>query len=232
MKGFLIKRIKTFIGLKLMSFFVRYNYRLITLANERMFEYPWVLTRCRFKGGRMADFGCRGSMLIPYFSSLGYEVYGIDLNEGLDSAFLKNYPNYRFIKADMRKLPFNDNFFDISFSISTLEHIFSKDMVPQDKVALKEIFRTTKPGGQILITMPYGKGQLSKGHIGYPYKIYNRENLKEFLDMPDLGIEEIDYFIKKPPVWIKCSRQEIEDLDNTMETKGTVCISLVKKGII
>ncbi len=226
----IVKKTRNFIGLKLMAFFIKHNFRLITMTNERIFEYPWVLMRCRVKHGKISDFGCKGSLLVPYLSSLKYEVYGIDLAEGLDysSHLLDNYTTFKFVKSDIRKTPFSDDFFDVSFSISTLEHIFSDKMVPEDKLALKEIVRVTKPNGQILISFPYGAGEVSKGHIGYPYKIYNKKSLKEFLDMPRLVVEEIGYFIKKPPVWVETSREEIEDLDNTMETKGTVCISLKK----
>lgn len=231
MKPLLIRKLKNFIGLKLMSFFIKNNFRLITMCNERVFEYPWVLMRCNAKrGDKIGDFGCKGSMMVPYLSSQGFEVYGVDLAEGLDfsSHFLDNYQNFRFVKSDIRKMPFPDNFFDVSFSISTLEHIFSNDKACEDKAALQEIVRVTKSGAQILLTFPYGSGNISKEYIGYPYKIYNEKSLKEFLDIPELILEDIDYFIKKAPIWIKAKREDIEGLDNTIEIRGTVCVSLKK----
>ncbi|MFH1888564.1 MAG: class I SAM-dependent methyltransferase [Candidatus Omnitrophota bacterium] len=150
-----MRRLKNFIGLKLMSFFIRLNFRLITMCNERIFEYPWVLTRCKaVRGDKIGDFGCKGSMLVPYLSSLGFQVYGVDLAEGLDfsSHFLDNYKDFKFVKSDIRKMPFPDSFFDVSFSISTLEHIFSDDNSCEDNIALQEIVRVTKSGGRILLS--------------------------------------------------------------------------------
>jgi len=228
--GNFLKKIRNFIGLKLMSFLAKHNYRIISLFSERSFEYPWIIMRIRHREGRFADFGSRNSMLIPYFSSLGYEVYGIDLNADLPAIakFLKHYQNFRFIKADMRKLPFVDNFFDVSVSVSTLEHIFNQDMLCEDKIALREITRVTKKGGQILITMPYGKGEISKFYLGYPYKIYNQKSLAELLRHPALKIEELAYFLRQPPIWIKVERHRIEDVDSSQQPNGTVCVSLTK----
>ena len=55
--------------------------------------------------------------------------------------------------ADARKLPFHDNSFDRVVSISVLEHIYPAE--GGDVQALKEISRVLRPGGELLLTVPY-----------------------------------------------------------------------------
>ena len=193
------------------------------MYNERICEYAFVLTRCRFTAGKVADFGCAGSLIVPYLSSLGFEVCGIDLKEGFDSKFIHNYPNYSFIKADLKELPFCDQTFDISFCISTLEHIMLSA-----KEALEKIVRVTKKGGQIFITMPYGSGEINKVYIRSPHALYNEKTLKALLSIPLIKIEEVAYFKRQWPVWVKAERKDVEHLDGRRQIQGVVCVSLLK----
>ena len=75
------------------------------------------------------------------------EIIGIDFSkEMIKQANLKNkHKNVKFIEANINKMPFRDNTFDIAYSISTLYYI--KDL-PK---ALKEIHRVLKPGGKALL---------------------------------------------------------------------------------
>ncbi len=234
-------KLKNWVGLKVMSFFSRFNFQLINLTNERIFEYPWCISRIKNKKGVIADFGCKGSMIMPYFASLGFRTIGIDMDLGIYEDFLYHYPKLSLYTEDIRQTKLFDNYCDIVFCISTIEHIFSSPLInwPQithrdyinineDYKVLKEIIRITKPKGQIFLTMPYGAGTLSQGHIGYPYKIYNKTSLDILLTNKDIEIIDINYFIKAHPIWKLSTQKEIEELDNTLETKGTVCVELKK----
>lgn len=52
-----------------------------------------------------------------------------------------------FIKADVRKLPFADNYADHFLSVDTIEHLPFKDIYP----TLLEWKRVLKPGGKLII---------------------------------------------------------------------------------
>jgi len=52
------------------------------------------------------------------------------------------------VKADCRKIPFDDNSFDLVFSVGLLEHF--KNPLP----ALREQIRVAKSGGRVLIDVP------------------------------------------------------------------------------
>jgi predicted SAM-dependent methyltransferase len=60
----------------------------------------------------------------------------------------------KFIRADIKKLPFKDNYADFAMLDNVLEHISIVDVVP----ALKEIRRVLKAGGKLRIIVPYIDG--------------------------------------------------------------------------
>lgn len=59
-----------------------------------------------------------------------------------------------FRNEDLQKLTFADNEFDLFISLDVMEHI------PDPEAAIKEIYRTLKPGGAMLCTWPVRKEQL------------------------------------------------------------------------
>jgi SAM-dependent methyltransferase len=52
------------------------------------------------------------------------------------------------VQGDAANLPFTDNAFDLVVSCETIEH------VPDVNAAVREMFRVTKPGGQLILTTP------------------------------------------------------------------------------
>lgn len=53
--------------------------------------------------------------------------------------------------ADATRLPFNDNTFDVAIANHILEHI------PDDRAAMKEIYRVLKTGGVAILQVPYSE---------------------------------------------------------------------------
>lgn len=93
--------------------------------------------------GELLDFGCGRK---PYRSLFKNEVYiGVDVEvSGHDKALMQVDVYY-----DGKTLPFDSNRFDSVFSAEVFEHVFELD------AALDEINRVTKPGGHLLITVPF-----------------------------------------------------------------------------
>src|SRR5262249_12988670 len=58
---------------------------------------------------------------------------------------------FSFRVADACDLPFEDNTFDLSVSMSTVDHIPSAEARQK---AVDEMARTTKPGGHVVLTVP------------------------------------------------------------------------------
>lgn len=92
------------------------------------------------------DFGCGLGRFFPFLSDRG-EYYGIDISSVMIDSCKKTYPKYadRFILAEGERLPFADSFFDKVICYAVFDACFQED-------ALREMFRVTKVGGEILIS--------------------------------------------------------------------------------
>ena len=93
------------------------------------------------KTSKVLDIGCaKGFMLYDFTQHIpGISVSGIDISEyAIENA--KEEVKNNLLVADARKLPFEDNSFDLVVSITTLHNLSKDDM----KIALKEIMRVTK----------------------------------------------------------------------------------------
>ncbi len=90
-------------------------------------------------------------------------------------------------QADITRTPYNDAAFDLIWCVSALEHFgmdnsvyteeFSREPA-MDAQAVREMLRILAPGGQILITVPYGKFEDHGSH-----KNYDRGHWQMLLDI-------------------------------------------------
>jgi ubiquinone/menaquinone biosynthesis C-methylase UbiE len=81
----------------------------------------------------------------------------IRLNLGAGAKPIKGFINVdiqdfgkNYVKADVRKLPFKDNYADYILASEILEHIPLRDV----KKTLEEWIRVLKPGGRMIIKVP------------------------------------------------------------------------------
>ena len=151
--------------------------------DERAVEFPWTLAGA--PSGRVLDAGSALNhrhvldALLP-----GIDELTICTLAPEESAFPELGVNY--VYADFRALPFRDGWFDTVVSISTLEHVgmdvtrwgsetaSSQDPGAELDTALAELRRVTRPGGQILLTVPYGERQ----NLGW-LRQFNREDIEQ-----------------------------------------------------
>jgi ubiquinone/menaquinone biosynthesis C-methylase UbiE len=109
---------------------------LFPLFRQRIFEYKWVCKNLGSKPMRILEVGCSGSLLSLYLTSNGHQVYGIDLRDYFVSQILY----FNFVKADARKLPFPNDFFDRIIAVSVIEHIGQE----WDRTFIPEMCRVLK----------------------------------------------------------------------------------------
>jgi ubiquinone/menaquinone biosynthesis C-methylase UbiE len=114
---------------------------------------------------RLLDAGGTSSLFTCYLSALGCEVHSIDLNKKLIANGRKiakamdwNMFSYRM---NMKKLDFEDNYFDHVYSICVFEHLDYEIK----QLALKEIARCLKPNGILSISFDYRNP--APGIVGY-----------------------------------------------------------------
>jgi SAM-dependent methyltransferase len=99
------------------------------------------------------DIGCGGGSNIKRFANIATDgkIYGIDYSESAISVSKKLNINYvekglvEIYKASVSSLPFNENFFDL---VSAFEAYYFWPNLPE---ALKEIYRTIKPNGELIL---------------------------------------------------------------------------------
>jgi SAM-dependent methyltransferase len=135
--------------------------------DERVVEYPWLLAQALegsvLDAGSTLNHGHILDAVQPEISDLAIVTLAPE-----PRAFPERGISYVF--ADLRSLPFKDSVFDIVVSVSTLEHVgmdnslYSTGAEPRAQdpdhelsAALSEIRRVARPGGRLLITVPYGR---------------------------------------------------------------------------
>lgn len=97
---------------------------------------------------RILDCGAGGSDLkLAIFNDHGYETYGIDIDDDqinrANSYAKQRGINLNIRKADMRNIPFEDEYFGFVFSYLSMVHLSKKDI----GVAINEIHRVLQKGG-------------------------------------------------------------------------------------
>ncbi|NHJ39594.1 MAG: class I SAM-dependent methyltransferase [Asgard group archaeon] len=101
---------------------------------------------------KILDCGAGGSQpKIAVFSERGYEAHGVEISdtqiERAQKYAKENNLNYKIIKADMRKLPFEDESFSFVYSYHTIMHLTKAGT----KKAVKEMLRVLKKGGLLYV---------------------------------------------------------------------------------
>ena len=104
---------------------------------------------------KLLDAGGTSSLFSCYLASLGAEVHSIDINAKLISNgnMIAEKMGWNMISynMDMRKLDFDDEYFDHAYSICVFEHLGRETQ----KSALSEIARCLKPNGVLSLTFDY-----------------------------------------------------------------------------
>lgn len=100
------------------------------------------------------DFGSGTGGMSHYFAPVSGRFVAMDVNEAYLETLRRSHQGtatesrVTTVCADAGRLPFEDGEFDLVVSFEVIEH------VPDEKAALREIFRVLKPGGQFFFTIP------------------------------------------------------------------------------
>ena len=148
-------------------------------ANERLVEVPYVyraLARTEPEAS-VLDVGAAESIVAYSLASLGYRVTALDLNP-----YPLEHPGLRSVEGDILNWDVEESF-DAVLCISTLEHIglgvYGGEPAPQgssDQDALERIWQLTRPGGMLVLTVPFGPASADETQ-----RSYERAGLKRLL---------------------------------------------------
>lgn len=103
-------------------------------------------------GDKILDFGCGNGRLLELFEGKKINYTGVDVSEKLIEIAKNKYPdeNIKFQKiTSQASLALPDNYFNAVYSIAVFHHLPSRDL---RKEIVKEIYRTLKPGGRVVVT--------------------------------------------------------------------------------
>jgi SAM-dependent methyltransferase len=115
------------------------------------------------------DVGCGAGGSSKLAKDRGAIVHGIDVAEGLLSFAKQIVPDGSFKVADIEKLPYDDNMFDVVYAANSVQ--YSENRI----LALQELKRVCKPNGRIVA-----------GLFGEPEKVDYRFIFKALRDiMPE-----------------------------------------------
>ncbi len=161
-------------------------------------------------GGLILDAGCGPGRDSRLLTERGFNVIGVDLSKELLKIAKRMNPKTRFICADIRELPFKDNYFDGVWCSAVLLHF---ETIEDVKKALKEMYRVLKPGGIIFISV---KKQLGKNKTEYVededtgeprfFRYFTKEEMEDLLKEVEfrvLGITESPSKRGKDVVWLQ-----------------------------
>jgi len=200
--------------------------------SERYIEIPWALSKYSAEQ-TVLDIGYANAEERYIKSLLSLKIpnlHGLDISE-------KKFDGIISHVGDIRNTSFDDNFFDLVFCISTIEHIgrdnsvykknFNENLDNSDFEALEEIHRITKINGKVVITAPFGK------FFNYGWFIHYDENrLNKLLGSSPFEIVDMEFF-KYDEGWHKCEKSELTNSlykdNNAIAAAGLVCIFLKKK---
>ena len=135
--------------------------------------------------GSLLDLGCGTGHWSRYFHYKGFEVIGVDNSEGmLKVAKQKSSREIYYQTGNMEKLDFEDETFDITSAITSLE------FTDNPQKALDEMWRVTKPGGRIIL------GVLNKYSL-FGLLRKSRKNINVFTNARFYGYVELKEILSR-----------------------------------
>jgi len=144
-------------------------------------------------GKKVLDIGCGAGQITDYLTQKGFEVIGLDFSHKLLKIAKRNFPNSKFILADICEYEQNEQV-DGIITKDVLFHLSDENLVS----VLQKFRRMIKPNGNlcIIMDMPKEAGEqifveeLDEKHQIY-YNYLTPEKLRDLLEKTGFNIENI-----------------------------------------
>lgn len=145
---------------------------------------------------KVLDLGCASGRETDYLGHLNLDVTGCDISPEFIKLARSIYPDYDFVVADMRQLPFDDKSYDAIWASASFLHIPKAD-APR---TISEFSRILRPGGVIYLSVMEGNfdGLRENKQMNWParhFSDYKPAELESLL--ANAGIEVIHHSSNK-----------------------------------
>ena len=147
-----------------------------------------------FQNMKFLEAGCGRGDFLKQFKKLKLDVYGLDLSSESPSYS----PELKIDICDVEKesLPYPDNYFDIVYSKSFLEHLYYPE------IFAKETFRILKPGGLFLSLVPDWETEYKIFFDDYTHRTpFTKVSLCDFYQIYGFDKTKVFKFRQLPLVW-------------------------------
>jgi len=193
------------------------------VVTDRVVEEPWVISKVR-PGERVLDVGSATSRYLRELPQ-GCQVHAIDLRPTAPQ------PGIAVLRADLFHAPFRPATFDVVTCVSTIEHV-GLDVYGQgpdefgDEVATRHARRLLRPGGRLLLTVPFGRRATYAWH-----RVYDRVALRRLAGGYQLLSAE--YYRRHRDRYVRCQPQDLADASFdflSFRSDGVVLVELMPAG--
>lgn len=155
----------------------------------------YIFDRYKFKEkSKLLELGCGRGDFINEFSNLGLDVHAIDLSDLITSKF----PKIKFNCVDLLKenLPYPDNYFDVIYSKSFIEHFYYPEKV------FEEAYRVLKPNGLIITLTPEWNFIYKSFYEDFTHRTpFTKMSLKDIHLINNFKEIEVESFKQLPVLW-------------------------------
>jgi SAM-dependent methyltransferase len=136
--------------------------------SEKTFALKTGLTAADLRGKRVLDVGCGTGRYLDIAARWGAECVGIDLSYAIDIACQNLGSRVALAQADVFRLPFPAESFDVIYSLGVLHH------TPDTRAAFLQLPRLLKPGGMLAIWVYSAYDAMFNATSGYWRRVTTR----------------------------------------------------------
>ncbi len=147
------------------------------------------------KGQKFLEPGCGRGEFLEEFNKLGLDCYGIDLSE-YSGTMCPDVEVKKKVDLENDTWPFPDNYFDIIYNKSLMEHLRNPDRF------LVEARRVLKPGGKIICLIPDWESNYKTYFDDFTHRTpFTSVSLSDIYKITDYNNIKVYKFRQLPIVW-------------------------------
>jgi ubiquinone/menaquinone biosynthesis C-methylase UbiE len=176
-------------------------------------------------GSKLLEIGCGRGEFLEFFQRAGLDCYGVDLSDYCK----KNTTGLKVDCLDVAKenLPYSDDYFDVVYHKSVLEHLYSPDRIMQ------ETYRVLKPGGRIIVLTPDWLSQMKTFYEDFTHcRPYTKSALQDVLGVYGFSDVHVELFYQYPAIWkypvIKAISKLLQLLISTPMARKLTALTKIK----